>query len=154
MRSHFGKLTEKTVATPVKLRGRLLIGFTQNLQKVSFLSGDSTIHIIVPVTLVFKSKSYTFFFFNSFTWLVCSSRFRVDLTEHCRLSAPALLGRCEDWSAFQNNRWNLGLLCVLSICEVCFYQRFKATVSSLTQVEHKDKEKHQETNEDSPQSGA
>lgn len=48
----------------------------------------------------------------------------------------------------------LGFLCVLSICEVCFYQRFKASVSPLTQVEHKDKEKHQETDEDSPQSGA
>lgn len=56
-------------------------------------------------------------------------------------------------SAFQNNR-NLCFLCVLSICEVCFYQRFKASVSLLTQVEHKDKEKHQETDEDSPQSGA
>lgn len=53
-----------------------------------------------------------------------------------------------------NDSWNLGFLCVLSICEVCFYQRFKASVSPLTQVEHKDKKKHQKTNEDAPQSGA
>lgn len=57
-------------------------------------------------------------------------------------------------SVFQNNRWNLCFLCVLSICEVCFYQRLKAPVPPLTQVEHKDKKKHQETDEDSPQSGA
>lgn len=57
-------------------------------------------------------------------------------------------------SAFQNNRWNLGFLRVLSICEICFYQRFKAPVSPLTQVEHKDKKKHQETDEDSSESGA
>lgn len=53
-----------------------------------------------------------------------------------------------------NNTTNLGFLCVLSICEVCFYQRFKASVSPLTQVEHEDKKKHKKTDEDSPQSGA
>lgn len=71
-----------------------------------------------------------------------------------RQDAPLLWGMFEHSSAFQNNRWNLGFFCVLSICEICFYQRFKASVSPLTQVEHKDKEKYQETDEDSSQSGA
>lgn len=91
---------------------------------------------------------------SSWAGLKFSSRITVRRTEHRWLAASSLLGMYKYWSAFQNNRGNLGFLCVLSICEVCFYQRFKASVSPLTQVEHKDKEKHQETDEDSPQSGA
>lgn len=86
------------------------------------------------------------------SWIFTSC-FTVGLTEHFRLAAPSLLHMCKYWKASQNNRQNLGFLCVLPICEVCFYQRFKASVSPLTQVEHKDKEKHQKTDEDSPQSG-
>lgn len=55
---------------------------------------------------------------------------------------------------FGGNWLYLCFLGVLSICEVCFYQGLKASVSPLAQVEHEDKEKHQETDEDSPQSGA
>lgn len=50
--------------------------------------------------------------------------------------------------------WSLGLLCVLSMCEVCLYQRLKATLSPLMHVEHKDQAEHQETDEDSSQGGA
>lgn len=66
--------------------------------------------------------------------------------------SPYLLDDIGD--TLEKSSRSLSFFCVLSICEVGFNQRFKARASPLAQVEHKDKEKHQETDEDSPQSGA